>query len=212
MGHGRERRRAQLIAAPEGRRAAAARRKRSLRRPAAGVTLVEFVVVIVCVVILCGFLLDRVVPLIGLAEKTAFEQVRSQLQSALLLEAAERVARGESASLAALDGANPMDLLLEPPAAYLGALDAPAAFGRNSGRVWYFDARDRTLVYRVGAGTSVTVSGMPTRTIRLAVRFVFRDRDGDGDFDPTADHFDGLRLEPVENYRWGVGNRSRRDG
>jgi len=168
---------------------------------ARGFTLVELVVVVIAIGILAGLLLERVLPLIGRAERVAFEQVQSQIQSALLLEAAERVTRGESATLAELAGANPMALLLKPPGNYLGALDRPepASLPR---RIWYFDARERRLVYRPGRRAGFEPLEGPADRIELRVAFVYGDRDGDGRFDPASDDFDGLRLEPVHAYEW----------
>lgn len=169
---------------------------------ARGFTLIELVVVVIVIGILAGLLLDRILPLIGQAERVAFAQVRSQIQSALLLEAAERVTRGESATLVELTRQNPMALLLKPPGNYLG----PIALPNNEDlphSVWYFDESDGRLVYVPGRRTGFEAREGPADRIELAVAFVYRDRDDDGRFDPSVDHFDGLRLESVHAYDWG---------
>lgn len=166
-----------------------------------GFSLVELAVVVVCIGILSGILLDRALPLIGLAERTAFEQVRGQLSSALLLEAAERIARGESATLAAYEGANPMELLLKPPSNYLGTVADPA-HQTMPRRSWYFDPSTGALFYRAGRGARIAIADRPAELLALRTRFAFRDRDGDRRFDPSRDAFDGLALEPVESYVW----------
>lgn len=168
---------------------------------ARGFTLVELVIVIVIIGVLAGFLLDRVLPLVGQAERVAFQQVRARIQSALLLEAAERIARGESSSLGELAGANPMSLLLQPPGNYLGALSRPQ-IGDLPRAAWYFDDREGRLVYRPGRQARVDTLEGPTDRIQLAVSFAYRDRDGDGRFQASIDHFDGLRLDPVYQFRW----------
>lgn len=171
------------------------------RREALGFSLLELVVVVIAVAILIGVALDRLLPLIGRAQRAAFLQVRSELQSALLLEAAERITRGESATLPELAAANPMALLLTPPANYVGALaearpeDVPPAS-------WYFDDAAKTLAYRVGTHTRFAAKGGPDRLIELRVAFVFDDRDADGMFDAVRDDFGGLELEPVHAYDW----------
>lgn len=168
---------------------------------ARGFTLLELVIVIVIIGVLAGFLLDRVLPLVGQAERVAFQQVRSQVQSALLLEAAERIARGESSTLSELAGANPMSLLLLPPGNYIGERSRPTLTDVPRA-AWYFDSRDGRLVYRPGRQANIETSEGPNDRIELAVSFVFRDRNGDGRFQPSADHFDGLRLAPVYPFRW----------
>lgn len=162
---------------------------------ARGFTLIEFAVVVVCIGVLAGLLLERMLPLVGLAERTAFAQVRGQLSSALLLEAAERVARGESATLAGLDGSNPMELLLAPPANYVGSRYGVSHADMPT-RAWYFDERDGVLFYRPGSRTRVLPAAGSGEPVALAVRFAFRDGNGDGRFDPAFDRFGGLALEP----------------
>lgn len=169
------------------------------RRSAQGFSLFELVVVIVAIAILAGLLLDRVLPLIGQAERVAFLQMRQQMQSALLLEAAERIARGESDSLADLAGSNPMELLLQPPANYLGTLRSGDPPDRH---VWFFDSAAGVLVYRPGRQARFQSHEGPTDRIELAVSFVYRDRDGDGHYDASVDHFDGLRLASLHPYDW----------
>jgi len=165
-----------------------------------GFSQFELVVVVVLVSVMAGFLLVRVLPLIGQAERVAFMQTKQQIQSALLLEAAERIARGESASLAALAGTNPMDLLLEPPGNYLGARQpGDRSLPRRS---WYFDADENLLVYRPGRQSRFDPLDGPADRIEMQVNFVYRDRDSDGAFNASVDHFDGLRFASVHPYVW----------
>jgi prepilin-type N-terminal cleavage/methylation domain-containing protein len=170
-----------------------------MRKPH-GFSLVELMVVVIAVGILAGALLERVLPLIGRAQRTAFVQVRVDLQTALLLEAAERITRGEAATLPSLAQANPMTLLLSPPANYMGSFarppdDVPAAS-------WYFDEHSHRLVYRVGRYARFDAQGGPPGRIELTTEFVFEDRDGSGSFEPARDEFEGLRLAPVHAFAW----------
>src|SRR5690606_671335 len=123
-------------------------------------TLIELVVVVASLGILAGVALDRLLPLIGRAQRASFLQVQSELQSALLLEAAERITRGESATLAALAGTNPMTLLLRPPANYVGAGPSSAAAAAPPDS-WFFDEERRELLYRVGRFTRFESHGGP---------------------------------------------------
>lgn len=168
---------------------------------ARGFTLIELVVVVICVGIMAGFALDRLLPLIGRAERAAFVQVRADLGSALLLEAAERVARGESATLAELAGGNPMTLLLSTPANYLGSLRGPDPdeMPRAS---WYYDEASRRLVYTVGKHTRFEALSGPGDRVEFVVDFVYGDRDSDGVYSPARDDFDGLRLASVYAFDW----------
>jgi prepilin-type N-terminal cleavage/methylation domain-containing protein len=170
-------------------------------RQARGFSLLELVVVVCAMAILAGFALDRLLPLVGRAQRAAFLQVRSDLTSALLLEAAERITRGESGTLPELAAVNPMTLLLDPPANYVGAFTRPdeAEIPRAS---WYYDERLGRLGYRVGRHTRFAAVDGPAELIELEVEFVYQDRDGDDVYDAAGDRFDGLRLKPVHAYDW----------
>lgn len=161
----------------------------------------ELVVVVIAAGIVGGLLLERVVPLIARSERVAFMHVRGQLQSALLLEAADRIARGDAVSLSALEHTNPMALLIQPPSNYLGALRDPAPGNVRHAR-WYFDESTGRLVYRAGRLATIATSSGPVDRVELVVRFFYADRDGDGVFDPRADDFEGLRLEAVQPFEW----------
>jgi hypothetical protein len=158
-------------------------------------------VVVIAIGILAGALLDRVLPLIGRAQRAAFVQVRVDLQTALLLQAAERITRGEAATLPSLAAANPMTLLLTPPANYVGSFASPPEDGVPAAS-WYFDEHSHRLVYRVGRYTRFDPQGGPPGRIELATEFVFEDRDGSGSFEPSRDEFEGLRLIPVHAFAW----------
>ena len=168
---------------------------------AAGFSLLELAVVIVIVGVLVAVVLDRLLPLLGRAERAAFLQTQADLQSALLLEAAERITAGESARLAELAGGNPMRLFLRPPLNYLGPFNADDV-DKVPGGNWYYDEQDGRLAYRVGRHTRFDPLGGAPDRVEFRVAFVFEDRDADHAFDAAHDHFDGLRLEPTHVYRW----------
>lgn len=172
-----------------------------LARNCRGFSLLELVVVVIAVAILMGVALDRLLPLVGRAQRTAFLDVQRTLQSSLLIAAAERIVSGEAATIPELAAANPMSLLLSPPANYAGALAAPAAQAVPPA-TWYFDEQAGRLTYRVGRYTRFAAQQGPADRIELRVAFVFEDRDADGVFDAAGDYFNGLRLEPVHAYDW----------
>ena len=165
-----------------------------------GFTLIEMLVVVVAIGILAGFALDRLLPLIGRAERVAFMRIQAQLQNQLTLVTAERMVRGESATIPALAGTNPMQHLLKPPENYLGEFagmpDEPP-----SGH-WYFDTLTATLVYLVGSHTRFDGLDGPDDRALLQVRLAFTDMNDNGSYEASRDRFDGIWLAPVYAYQW----------
>ncbi len=159
------------------------------------------VVVVVCIGILAGFTLARVLPLIGQAERVAFVRVQGQLQNALMLETAQRLIRGESRRVPQMAGSNPMDYVLQPPANYAGSYEDPRHDAMPTGH-WYFDQRRARLVYRVGPRADFEVENGPRDRAEFQVRLAFRDENGNGSFEPSADIFDGIWLKSVYPFRW----------
>lgn len=166
-----------------------------------GFSLLEMVVVVVAIGILAGLALERLLPLIGQAERVAFIRVHGQLQNALMLETAQRLIRGESRRVPQMAGTNPMDYVLQPPANYLGVFESPRHEDMPTG-FWYFDESRGSLMYRVGRHVGFESEGGPADRAEFQVRLAFRDENGNGAFDPSADIFDGVWLKSVYPYRW----------
>ena len=93
------------------------------------------------------YLADRVLFYQEQAEKVQMEQTVRALRSALILQIAERLPQGRK-NLAELIDANPMLWLQRKPEKYLGDRFGPAP-GEIPAGCWYFDLRDKTLVYVV---------------------------------------------------------------
>ena len=169
-------------------------------RQARGLTLIEVLVVVIVVGILTGFVLKRLVPLIGKAEAVAFATVVNQLENALLLETAKRIAGGQGATVAALTDGNPMDLMLRPPDNYLGEYAVPD-MGSLPKRSWHFDPARRLLVYRIGDPARFQTGESAPSLIEFRVQVAYRDRNSDHRYRPTDDDFEGVRLQPQRPYR-----------
>lgn len=166
-----------------------------------GVSLFEFVVVVVIISILLAVGINKLISYQADAERVAMENVAGVLRSALGLKFAELIVENRAAAAAALVDSNPMERLAELPANYLGELDAPDPAGIEGG-YWYFDRQGRALVYRVyHAGYFSGEAGGPAR-VRFAIRLVYDDRNRNGVYDAGLDKIEGLRLTALEPYRW----------
>jgi prepilin-type N-terminal cleavage/methylation domain-containing protein len=170
------------------------------QQSARGLTLIEVLVVLILVGILAGFALQRLLPLIGKAEAVSFATVVNQLENALLLETAKRIAGGKSTSVTALADTNPMQLMLRPPDNYIGELHIPSTESLPK-RSWHYDLSRDTLVYRIGDPERFRQGDQGLTLIEFRVRVAFNDRDGDRQYRPQHDDFGGIRLQPQAPYR-----------
>ena len=166
-----------------------------------GFSLLEMVTVIAIISILVAVALDRLLPYIDEAERISVIRLEGQLRSTLMMEAAERIVRGQSATLTELNGSNPVHFLLEPPKNYVGELDSPPA-ADTAARHWYFDTASQRLTYRLGEPFARDRSVEGIDDPAFSVRVAFADADGDGRFQPGTDELYGVRLERVAGTAW----------
>lgn len=135
------------------------------------------------------------------AEKTSMENVVGAIRSSLSTEVSMRIIKGQGSTLSTLHESNPMRRLGEPPNNYLGELNAPDLDTIEGGH-WYFDLKDRTLVYRVNNPKYFKTALPGPARARFVVRLQYDDVNGNGRFDNGVDAIYGLRMEPLEAYSW----------
>jgi prepilin-type N-terminal cleavage/methylation domain-containing protein len=166
-----------------------------------GFSLLEFVVVICLIGILLAVAIVRLVPFTVEAERVAVLTLEGQMRSTVMMAAAQRIARGESASIATLNGANPMDFMLEVPGNYIGELNSAGLATDSSGH-WFFDVKKRRLVYRPRQGFTFRSAEDPVKQLEFEVRVAFADRDANGTFEPGTDELYGVRLLRAAGDEW----------
>lgn len=177
---------------------------RVLSRPARlqrGFSLLELTIVVGIIAALFAVALDRLLALRAEAERVSVLQMEGVLESALGIQLASYIARGDFAGVAKLQGTNPMDLLMQPPANYLGALQHPDP-ARIDGGLWYFDTATHTLVYRVHSADYFHDDLGPPARAEYQIQILFKDAHGDGRYQPGSDALYGIRLVNLAPYQW----------
>ena len=166
-----------------------------------GFSLLELLVVLVIVSVLLVVAIEKLLVLRFEAERTMVQTVIGAMRSALYIEFAGAAAKGELRRMDTARGSNPMALLAERPEGYVGEFYGPDPAVFEPG-TWYFDLRDRAIVYLVRFPEQFVspLRGMPR--LRLAVEPDYEDVDRNGRFDPGRDPVRGLKLVPLEPYFW----------
>lgn len=141
---------------------------RRLRDKSCGFSLVELAVAIAVLSALLYFLLDRVLYMQEMAEKTEVEETVRSINYALRLEAASRMARGQEKGRVPLEKENPVKWLQTPPRNYLGELEKPPAHARPA--YWYFHSGERQLIYRPNRAEHLMVEKGKDKELRFVVR------------------------------------------
>ena len=158
-------------------------------------------IVIVIVSVLAAIATDRLLKLRFEAERVTVESIVGAMRSALYIDFAAAAASGQTERIDTAGGSNPMLRLSGKPAGYAGEFYGPdpAVFAPGT---WYFDTRDRAIVYIVRFPEQfVTGLNGPPRA-RFTVEPDYEDIDGNGRFDPGRDPVLGLKLVPLEPYSW----------
>jgi type II secretory pathway pseudopilin PulG len=167
-------------------------------RKSVGFTLIELVVVVCLVAIFIKVALDRLLFYQEGAEKAAMEQTVAVIRSVLQLRAAEMLLNGGGKNIELLAKANPIGWLIEPPSGYRGEfLAANVEVPRGS---WYFDIRDKELVYVPNLDAHLTFVAASNKRLRFRVELDFEPAEGDDAGKHGA--LDGARLAVVTPYKW----------
>ena len=139
-----------------------------------GFTLFELAVTVAIIGVLAGVLLSRVRLYQEEAERVAMENVVGVLRSALAMKAGQMVAQGRQHELSKLITVNPMDLLAQKPANYIGEFNTPQKEKISRGN-WYFNRKKLLLVFIARTGASFQVSDPKQFQLKFEV---LRDMDG----------------------------------
>ena len=175
--------------------------RRGPGKRAQGFTLLELVVVIIIISTLAAVLMDRVLFYQEAAERAAMEQMAGILRSALQFQVADRLLKGKTRELPLLVQDNPMDWLAEQPGNYVGV-----RFNPKPGEVpkgdWYFDLKDKQLVYIVARGSHFMPNQAGRKEVRYKVRLVYS---RDAQVNPSGvdeKEINGVILALAEPYQW----------
>ena len=162
-----------------------------------GFSLFELIAYILIVSITFSFAFNRFADFPGEAERANFTSIMMQLKSGVTLQMMNGIATGKWNELTVLEGSNPMDLMLETPANYVGEL-GPIDVTQLPRRIWYFDSTAGELVYLANNTENLyaMVDGgpQPTDHVRLRIAMKYNDEE--------RKDWSGVTLDPVVPFVW----------
>ena len=165
-----------------------------------GFTLLELVVVIIVISILGLFAIDRIFAIRHAAEQAAVKQLVGTIKSALGLEVANLALKGNMAAVVKLHRTNPTLLLSQKPHNYIGEKDDPSHITQPG--IWYFDKRQKALIYNVTYKENFKTSLKGVPRIRYRIKLIYNDQNRNKRFDLSTDAIGGLDLVAIENFSW----------
>lgn len=171
-------------------------------------------VVVTCLIVMLYMVAEeRLNELPAAAERASFQAVLAQLKAGVNLEMLASLSAGNFNRIAAMEGANPMDFLLETPGNYMGELDGRADHSTLRRSSWYYDRSAGELVYLVGDASvqdvQVVVGGTVVYPGELRLRITSasgnennRSLQGGGGQGAAGGSWQGLLLVPVYPFEW----------
>ena len=134
-----------------------------MRRPMAGISRLEFFVVVLLFALLAGAFLQVIRHYQEQAERMAVDITVVRIKTGLLHQIADRLVRQTGRDGSDLVGSNPVAFLAQPPQGYMGEYkDMPADL--LPGGSWYFDQKTRELAYKLNHASGFQArSGPPGR-------------------------------------------------
>jgi general secretion pathway protein G len=178
-------------------------RNRLNKRPFLGFTLLELVIVACVVSILAVVLLNRMQFYQRAAEKAAMEQTTGAIRSALNLQVAALVAKDRTDFLPELLKENPMDWLAQKPANYAGEYFGDKAEGNVVSGQWYFDLKDRNLVYLMHNRNGFFGKNAAPTPIRFRTQLMHAAENFPGEGGQVAGKpVEGVVLEQIDPHVW----------
>ncbi len=163
--------------------------------------MLELAVVVGIIAVLVTIALDRLIRIRVDAERASVAQTIGALRAALGIEVARRVVRESVASIAQLEGKNPMLLLAQQPPNYRGEVGEGVDQEIGPGD-WYFDESTKTLKYLVRFTEEFRSDLAEPNVASYRVVLRYRDVNRNGRYDRSSDEIQGLDIESTGNFGW----------
>ncbi|UZE95781.1 hypothetical protein [Alkalimarinus alittae] len=134
------------------------------------------------------------------AEEAMFRTVVAELNAMLVYKTAEKVAQNKKQEIKNFVNHNPMEWMETTPVNYSGIEDDYAQV--NAGR-WFFAQTEQAIVYKVINTDMVEIDGTDKpEYLRFRVVLDYLDNNKNQQFDELEERLIGLRLQPLQHFKW----------
>lgn len=135
------------------------------------------------------------------AEEAMFRTVVAELNAMLVYKTAEKIAQNRKQEIKNFVNHNPMEWMESTPVNYSGIEEgdyAEVAAGR-----WFFSQAEGAIIYRVINTDMIKImSTDETDFVRFRVVLNYLDSNNNQQFDEQQERLIGLKLQPLQNYKW----------
>lgn len=139
------------------------------------------------------------------AEEAMFRTVVAELNAMLVYKTAEKVAQDKRQEIKNFVNHNPMEWMDSAPVNYIGVQDdfTQVAVGR-----WFFSQTEGVIAYRVSHTDMIELDSIEApgregaKYVRFRVVLDYIDSNNNQEFDELEERIIGLRLQPLDYYKW----------
>ena len=146
-------------------------------------------------------LMHRLAYLEAVAEATALNLTVRNLGTGIRFYVSTRLLQGNHDEIAALAGSNPVGTAIDPPPGYIGALRDVKPANIQPGQ-WYFDEDNALLTYHIVNTDYFQRSGPGPVRVRMKLKLIYDDKNGNGRFDPEVDAATEISLQILDPLKW----------
>lgn len=161
----------------------------------------ELAVVTMLIAACFTWFLNRMNEMTALAEAGALDLTIRSLRTGVTSRVAAGLIGGDPHALVDLANDNPVGSAIEPPGGYIGAVRDAEPASIQPGQ-WYFDEDQRWLVYHVVNTDYFMHQGEGAARVRIQLKLIYNDLDGNGAFDPGVEQATGVSVIILDPLEW----------
>jgi hypothetical protein len=140
------------------------------------------------------------------AEEAMFKTVLAEINAMLIVKTAEKISQNKKGDVKNFVNHNPMNWMKTTPVNYSGIVEGRTfdeEFTDVTPGHWFFSRTEKAIVYRVINTGMVEIKGTDKpEFIGFRVVLDYIDNNQNAQFDEHKERLIGLKLQPLQEYKW----------